>query len=171
MMVEARRALFLAAAALGLAGCTGAENARALDRICGKYLYGGLTCTVDGVGRSTTGLTGDSIGFSIDDATLVVHLAAVDDLRGPGPFDVALLTIARFPGTDVDTQLTWGSCEGGCPADPPLSTVRLPTEYAWVTVATGIHGAAAGAKVPYDAVMSFTATELDIADLRITATP
>lgn len=171
MMVEARTALLLVTAALALIGCSGADNARALDRICGKHLYEGLSCSIDGVGEYVTGPTTDSVGFVISDAALVVHLVAADDLHAPGPFDISLLTLARLPGTKLDTALTWGSCVEGCPPDPPLSVVELPTEAAWVTVARGIRGAAADATIPYDAVMSFTALDINVIDLRITATP
>ena len=171
MVADARTALFLAMISTGLAGCTEAVNARALDRICATQLYWGLACEIEGIGNDETALTEDSAGFVLHDAALVIHLEAADDLRGPGLFDISLLTRAHLPGSELDTTLTWGKCLHGCPADPPSTSLILPTGYAWVTVASGIHGSAVDAPTPYDAVVSFAGLECDIIDLRISATP
>ena len=156
---------------VGLTGCSFADSARGLDRICGKHINGSLSCTIEGIGNHDTGLTEDSTGFTLHDGRLVVRLDAAEDLHAPGPFDISLLTLAHLPGTQLDTALTWGSCVKGCPPDPPPTSLILPSGYAWVTVATGIQGSAPDAILPYDAVMTFTALEIDIVDLRITATP
>jgi hypothetical protein len=168
MTADARTALVLGVVALGLAGCNGADGARSLDRICAKVLDEGPACEVAGVGERTTGVTGDAVGFTLDDASLVVHLAAVPDLRAPKRFDISLLTAARDPATPLDFALTWGSCPQGCPASPAAAATELPTELTWVPVATGVPGSATDAVFPYDAVMTFTALEFEIVDLRIT---
>jgi hypothetical protein len=171
MTADARTALLLAAVALGAAGCDGATDARALDRICGASLSDGNACEILGVGAFGTGVTGDSTGVTLDDATLVIHLAAIPELRAPGSSNVALLAIARQPETPLDVALTWGSCAKGCPPSPPLLVTPIPTEYTWVTVASNLGGAEPGAAIPYDALLTFTGVNVGVADLRITSTP
>lgn len=171
MVADARTALFIAMISVALTGCTFADNARGLDRICGKHINGSVSCAIEGIGTRDTGLTEDSTGFTLHDASLVVRLDATDELHAPGPFDISLLTLPRLPGTQLDTALTWGSCLEGCPPDPPPTSLILPSGYAWVTVASGIHGSTPDATLTYDAVMTFTALEIDIVDLRISATP
>jgi hypothetical protein len=173
MRADARTGcLALAAlAALGLAACAGPESARAIDRICKTIVTGGPACEIDGAGLETPGPTDDSVGFTLDDARLVVHLVAVPEVLGPGRFDVSLLTGARQPDSQIDTALTWGSCGAGCPADPSTTVRTLPNELGWVTVASGLHASSADAKVPYDAVMAFTGFGVFVVDLRVTPTP
>jgi hypothetical protein len=171
MTADARTALLLATMALGLAGCEGAVDARALDRICASKLPGGPACEVFGDGALVPGVTGDTYGFGLIDAEIVIHIAAMPELRTPGPFEISLLAVARDPGTTLDFALSWGSCPNGCPPEPKFHSTILPTEYAWVPVASGVRGTRPDAAIPDDAVVIFTAANTDIADLRIRATP
>lgn len=172
MMADARTGyLALVVVAVGLAGCAGPESARAIDRICKTIVTGGPACELDGAGLQTPGPTDDSVGFTLDDARLVVHLAAVPEVRGAGLFDISLLTGARQPDMQLDTALTWGSCGARCPTDPSATVRTLPDELGWVTVASALHRSAADANVPYDAKVVFTGFDAFVVDLRSTPTP
>ncbi|MEP7124615.1 MAG: hypothetical protein ABJE95_27045 [Byssovorax sp.] len=171
MTADARTALLLlATATLALTGCTGSLDARALDRICRSRLAAGPACELSGVGAIVAGVTDDAYGFELTDGSVIIHLLAVTDLRVAGPVDLSLLVVARDPGTPLDVTLDWSSCPRDCPSNVTIPPTLLPTEYAWVTVASGLRGATPDAEIPFEAAMTFTAANTAIADLRVAPT-
>jgi hypothetical protein len=169
MTVDARSLLL--ASALGVLGCDGAIQARALDRVCATILPDGSACETKGVVKHQSGVTSDATGFRLEDGSLVIHLAAVPEARAPAPFDIEALAVARLPATPLDVEVSWGSCGKGCPASPLLFITTMPTEHAWIRVASGVRGAEPGVAIPYDARLTFTGAQIELVDLRFVSTP
>lgn len=171
MTVDARPSLLAAALALGLLGCDGAVDARALDRVCDTVLPSGREAC-ESVGLADFGgLSGDSVGIHFEDGSLIIHLAAVPEAHSPAVFDIHALAVALHPRTPLDVEVDWGSCTQGCPASPPLTVTTVPTEHAWIEVASGLRGAEPGTSIPDDARLTFTGVEIDLVDLRFVSTP
>lgn len=173
MTVDARAELlsFAVAVALGCIGCGSSLDARALDRVCATVLPEGPACEVRGVVPLRGGVTNDTVGFHLEDGTLVIHLAALPEAHAPDPFDIQALAVAKHPEEPLDVEVSWGSCVEGCPASPPLSITALATEHAWATVAVGVRGAAPGTAIPYDARLTFTGVQIELVDLRFVPAP
>lgn len=171
MTVDARARFLASALALGVLGCEGATDARALDRVCATVLPEGPACELEFLATNERGVTSDTRGFRLEDGSLVIHLAALPLAHAPGPFDIQALAVAKQPDTPLDVVVNWGSCVKGCSATPTLFITALSTEYAWAKVASGVRGADPGVTIPYDATITFTGAEIDLVDLRFGPTP
>lgn len=151
--------------------CTTASAARQIDTLCSDSDAGSPTCELSGNAQQTTGITDDTTGIVLDDGALIVHLVGLPAAQFPvGTFDVELL-VATTDGSmqSISSKLTWGSC-GNCSTDPPTLDTTVSGDYSWVRVVTGQVTAPIGLRIPNDATLTLTGTNIDIADIRTTST-
>jgi len=149
--------------------CTSQSPTRLLDVLCDPQ-SSKPGCDTSGDVEWTTGVTEDTLGvhFGHGGGSLSIHLARVDATAfAQGTFDVEILVAAvDRPSSQVSSNLTWGSCNTGCPPDPPPLSSQAVTDYAWVTVVRAENTAPAAGTLPDDALLTVTGKDIDIADIR-----
>ncbi len=153
--------------------CIADSPTRLLDEACGRPTDA-TTCVTTGDAAATSGPTDDTRGyrFGPEGGDLVIPLDTLDDVAPhAGDEDTFIeALVAVSDGADrgtVQTTMTVGACPCGEP--PAHLDLELTGGYRWVTIYSGVPSSGARADAS-DRVLTISATSVDLADLRVSAT-